>query len=116
MSIRSITSISDLRTVPSGDRKSRLQHLIMPHPARRQIGLPAIRQRCLGAGVLLRVVVFPFDGDGAVVADAVEFNEDFLAAIGVAGGAGGDEVPAVERMAHGAVAAEQAGAGVLADD
>ena len=36
-------------------------------------------------------------------------------AVGVAGGAGGDEVPAVERMAHRPMAAEQAGAGVLAD-
>ncbi len=74
-----------------------------------------IGQRRLGPGVLLGVVVFPFDADGAVEADAVQLDQDLLDAVGVAGRAGGDEVPAVERMAHRPMAAQQAGAGVLAD-
>src|SRR6266480_2798147 len=88
----------------------------MPHATRGQIGATAVRQGGLGAGVLLGVVVFPFNADRAVEADAVELDENFLAAIGVAGGSRGDEVPAVGGMAHRAMAAEQAGAGVLADD
>src|ERR1700733_15087342 len=86
----------------------------MPHPRRRQIGPAAVGQRGLGPGVLLGVVVLPFDADGAVEADAVQLDEDFLAAIGVAGRSRSDEVPAVLRMPHRAMAAEQAGAGVLA--
>src|SRR5262249_21475482 len=95
---------------------SRLQHLIMPHPARRQISPAHVRQCRLGPRVLFGVVVFPFDRDGAVVADAVQLDHDLLNAVGVAGAAGGDEVPAVERMAHRAMPAQQARPRVLADD
>lgn len=85
----------------------------MPHPARRQVGLAAIRQGGLGAGVLLGVVVFPFDADGAVEADAVQLDEDFLATIGVPGRPRGHKVPAVERVPHGSMPAQEPGAGVL---
>src|SRR5262245_49121639 len=93
------------------NRNLRLQHLIMPHAARRQVGFAAIGQGGLGAGVLLRVVVFPFDRYGAVEADAVQLDENLLATVGVPGGAGRDEVPAVERMAHRTMAAEESSAG-----
>src|SRR5580692_9713311 len=88
----------------------------MPHAARRQVGAADIGQGRAGAGVLLGVVVFPFDADGPVKAHAVQLDHDFLDAVGVAGRAGSDKVPAVEAMSHGTVSAQQAGAGVLADD
>src|SRR6185436_15794126 len=46
----------------------------------------------------------------------VQLDQDLLDAVGVAGGAGRHEVPTVERMAHGAMAAQEAGARVFADD
>ena len=44
-----------------------------------------VGQGRLGPGVLLGVVVFPLDADGAVEADAVQLDEDLLDAVGVAG-------------------------------
>src|SRR5262245_41733921 len=92
----------------------RFQHFIVSHAARRQVALAAEGEGGFGAGVLLGVVVFPFDADGAVVADAIQLDEDLLDAIGVARGAGRDEVPAVERMSHGAMAAKETGPRVFA--
>ena len=86
----------------------------MPHAARRQVGLPAVGQGRPRAGVLLGVVVLPLDAHRAVEADAVQLDEDLFQAVGVAGGAGGDEVPAVGPVAHRPVAAEPAGPAVLA--
>ena len=50
--------------------------------------------------MLLGVVVFPLDVDGPVVAGPVQLDHDFLNAVGVAGAAGGDEVPAVQLVPH----------------
>src|ERR1043166_7632339 len=69
----------------------RLQHLIMPHAARWQVRLSAIRQRCLRSRVLLGVVIFPFDRYRAVEADAIQLDEDLLAAIGITRGPCGYE-------------------------
>src|SRR4051812_31635110 len=81
----------------------------MPHAAWRQVALAAKGEGRFGAGVLFGVVVFPFDADGPVEADAVELDEDLFDVIGIACRARRDEVPAIERMAHGAMTAEQAG-------
>src|SRR5260370_23145464 len=88
----------------------------MVHGGWRQIGAADIGQGRTGAGVLLGVVIFPFNANGPVKAHAVQLDHDFLDAVGVAGRAGGDKVPAVEAMSHGPVSTQQAGAGVLADD
>src|SRR5438445_10073627 len=88
----------------------------MPHSARRQIGLVDVAQRRLGAGVLLGVVVYPLNADGAVEADAVELDHDLLDAVGVARRAGRNEIPTVVAVTHRPMAAEQAGAGMLATD
>src|SRR5207248_1279922 len=92
------------------------QHFIVPHAAGWQIRAPNIRQRRLGPRVLLGIVVLPLDAHGAVVTDAVQFDHNLLDAVGITGRPGGDEVPAVEAMAHRPMPAEQASAGVLAND
>src|SRR5438093_7503002 len=65
--------------------------------------------------MLFGVVVFPFDADGAVVPDSIQLDHDFFDAVGVALRAGGDKVPAVEPMAHRAMAAQKPGPRVLAN-
>src|SRR5262249_15404460 len=85
------------------------------HTAGRVIGAAYVGQRRLSPGVLLGVVVFPFNVDGAVVAGTVQLDHDLFQTVSVAGGPSGDEVPAVELVAKGAIAAQEAGAGVLAD-
>src|SRR5579883_2664502 len=65
--------------------------------------------------MLLGVVILPFDIDGTIESHAIQFDKDFFQTIGIAGGAGRDEVPAVGPVAHRPMAAEQAAARVLAD-
>src|SRR5262245_31794890 len=53
----------------SRKRLSALQHLVVLHAAGRVVGLAAVGQGGLRAGVLLGVVVLPFDAHGPVEAD-----------------------------------------------
>src|SRR5436189_2779 len=85
----------------------------MPHPARRQIRSMDVSESGLCARVLFGVVVFPFDVDGAVEADAVQLDHDLLHAVGVAGTAGRHEVPAIEGVAHRPMPAQKPGPGML---
>ncbi len=73
-------------------QQSAFEHLVVFHTARGQIGFPAVCQRCLGSGMLLGIVVFPFDADRSVKADAVEFDENLFQAVGIAA------VPAVTKF------------------
>jgi hypothetical protein len=50
---------------------SRLEHGVVAHAAGWIVGATAIGQSCLRSSVLLGVVVFPFDVDGAVETDTV---------------------------------------------
>jgi hypothetical protein len=95
---------------------SGLQHLIMTHTARRQIGAANVGQSRFRAGVLLGVVIFPFDIHRAIITDAVQLDHDLLDAIGVPGRTCGDEVPTVQAASHRPVPAQQAGARVFAKD
>src|SRR5438046_2016303 len=74
----------------------------------------AVGQGGLGAGVLFGVVVLPLDADCAVEADTVQLDEDLFEAIGVARGAGRDEVPAVGPVAHRPMTAQPAAPAMLA--
>ena len=61
------------------------KRLVMLHAAGRQVAAADVAEGGPGAGVLLGVVVFPFDAHGAVEADAVQLDEDLFQAVGVAG-------------------------------
>src|SRR5262245_50389251 len=86
----------------------------MSHAARRQVGAVDIGESGLGASVLLGVVIFPLDADGAVISDAIQLDQDFFNAVGVTLRPGRDKIPAVESMAHGPMAAEETRPRVLA--
>src|SRR6188768_780233 len=55
-----------------------LQHLIVLHPRRREVGPAAIGEGGLRAGKLVGVVVLPLDRNRAVEANTVKLDENLL--------------------------------------
>src|SRR5579875_859245 len=108
-------AVGTCRRVAAQMDRSRLEHGIVAHAAGRIVRTAAIGQRRLGPGVLLGVVVLPFDTDGAIETDTVQFDENLFEIIGVARRAGGDEVPAVGPVAHRPMTTEPAAAAMLAN-